>query len=89
MLAVAGLLCAWQLWRARRDWPRQRVLLLGFACLGLALAGEAIEDRALESSLRLRGIPLVSYTQWFEEALEVFAPVLLGAVWPTRAQARN
>lgn len=87
VFAGLGLWCAWHLWSAMRQWPQQRRLLLfGCAALGLALVGEAIEDCALRSALRLRGIPLVCYTQWCEEALEVFAPVLLlGAVWPTRA----
>ena len=35
-----------------------------------------------------RGIPLVCYTQWLEEALEICGPVLvLAAIWPVRQPA--
>jgi hypothetical protein len=78
VFAIAGFVCAWQLLRALRQAPRQRALLLcGFAALALALVGEAIEDRMLASPWRPRGIPLVCYTQWLEEALEIIGPVLL------------
>ena len=86
LFALVGLACALQLWRGMRDHPRQRrLLLLGFCALGIALVGEALEPQALASPLQLRGIPLVCYTQWAEEALEIFGPVLLlGAMWPVR-----
>lgn len=71
-----------------RSLPGRRerwALLAGFAALAVALACEALEARTAASPLQLRGLPLVVYQQWLEEALELLGPLLLlGAVWPGR-----
>ena len=58
-------------------------MFLGFAALGIAIGCEGIEDAALRSAWQPRGIPLVCYTQWVEEMLELLGPtLLLAAAWP-------
>jgi hypothetical protein len=83
LVATAAILRAAETTRA------QRVLMLaGFALLAAALGFEAAENTVLESTLRPRGIPLLTYTQVLEESLELVGPVLLlAACWPTRASS--
>jgi hypothetical protein len=52
-------------------------LFTGFACLGVALALEAMELRTTNSGIRLRGFDLVLYSQWVEEFLELIGPLLI------------
>lgn len=78
--AVAGL-CVLRIWRGLARGPRH-LLALGFAMLAGALAIEAAEGPVSGVTWRLRGLPLIDYMQWLEEALELVAPVLLlAAVW--------
>jgi hypothetical protein len=82
MLAIVGATCGWRLWREMGDERQRRRLLAGFVALGCALLCEVAEDRAIASGLRLRGVPLVAYTSWLEESLELLGPLwLLAAVW--------
>lgn len=89
VFAIVGLVCALRLLRALAQQPARRAcLFLGFAALGIALVFEVFEDAAVRSAWQPRGIPLVCYTQWFEETLEAFGPVLLfAAVWVRPAPA--
>lgn len=85
LFVLLGTACAVFLLRALRNLPgHRRLLWFGFASLGTALVLEALAGGAERSAMRLRGIPLLCYTQWLEEALEILGPLLLlGAVWPT------
>ena len=76
VFAVTALACVV---RIRRDLPSPRLEMLcgGFAMLALALVAEAGEGVVGGLDVRVRGIPLIDYTQWFEECLELLAPVLL------------
>jgi len=86
VFAVVGAVCGWRLLRTL-DPPQRRQLIAGFVALGFALLCEVAEDRALASGRLLRGVPLVAYTSWVEEALELIGPVLLLlAIVPTRRQ---
>lgn len=89
VFAVAGLVCGLKLLRSLSDQRARRAcLFFGFAGLAAALAIEVAEDRVVESGLRLRGIPLVSWTQWVEETLETLSPTLLFAAgWTPPAEA--
>ncbi|MBL8753705.1 MAG: hypothetical protein JNK15_10420 [Planctomycetes bacterium] len=90
VFALCGAWCAWRLLRALAGQRvRRACLFLGFAGLAAALGFEVFEDAAAGSGARLRGIPLVSYTQWVEEALELLAPVLLFAAAWTRPPVRT
>jgi hypothetical protein len=85
VLAIVGATCGWRLWREMGDERQRRRLLAGFVALGCALLCEVAEDRAIASGLQLRGVPLVAYTSWLEEALELLGPLLLLlAVVPSR-----
>lgn len=87
VFAVCGALCALRLWPVLAPGAR-RLLVLGFGALGVALAFEVVEDRVAASAVQLRGIPLLAYTHWIEEALELLGPVLLlAAVWAPTAPA--
>ena len=82
VFAVVGATCGWRLWREMGDERQRRRLLAGFLALGCALLCEVAEDRAIASGLQLRGVPLVAYTSWLEESLELLGPLwLLAAVW--------
>lgn len=71
------------LWPERRRWW---CMVAGFAALALALALEAGEGAATRSAWRPRGIALVDWAQWLEEALELLGPcLLLAAAWPRPA----
>lgn len=81
-LALFGAVCGWRLWRQMPDERQRRRLVAGFVALGCALLCEVAEDRAIASGLQLRGVPLVAYTSWIEESLELLGPLcLLAAVW--------
>jgi len=84
LFAAVALVATAAILRAAETTRAQRVLLLaGFALLAAALGLEAVENAVLESALRPRGIPLLTYTQVLEEALELVGPVLLAAAsWP-------
>ena len=84
VFAVLGMLCAAKLLRVLAAEPiRRACLLLGFAALGIAFGFEVIEDMVVRSAWQPRGIPLINYTQWIEESLELLGPVfLLAAAWP-------
>lgn len=87
VFALCGALCAWRLWNELTPGAR-RLLVLGFGALGVAIAFEVVEDRVAASAVQLRGIPLLAYTHWLEEALELLGPVLLlAAVWAPTAPA--
>lgn len=84
LFALLGGWCAIRLssalWPERRRWW---CLFAGFAALALALALEAGENAATRSAWRPRGIALVDWAQWLEEALELIGPcLLLTASWP-------
>lgn len=89
VFAIVGFVCALRLLRALADQPARRAcLFLGFAALAIALGLEVGEDAAVRSAWQPRGIPLVCYTQWFEETLEALGPVFLfAAVWTRPASA--
>lgn len=78
VFAAGGLVVGALMWRALRAERNRRVLLLaGFVALGVALGIEVLEDRTIGSGLTLRGLPLVEYTKWLEESLEMLGPALL------------
>jgi hypothetical protein len=87
---VAGF-AAWRLWGVLAAEPaRRRRLLVGFAVLGLALVCEGLENQAVGSSWRLRGIELLAYSLWIEESFELLGAVLLfSATWPRLAPAAS
>ncbi len=89
VFALLGAAGAFHLYRALAGHPARRALLLaGFAALGVALGFEAAEDGVVASTWRPRGIELLAWTQWCEETLELFGPVLLlGAVRAPRQRA--
>ncbi len=88
VFAVVALVATVVILRAAETAPAQRVLLLAaFGLLAVALGLEAAENSVLTSPLRPRGIPLLTYTQVLEEALEMVGPVLLvAACWPAPAR---
>lgn len=90
LFALLGLVCGCRMLRGLADQPARRAcLFVGFASLAVALAFEAFENLALQSSLRLRGFRLVEWNQWVEESLEAFAPVLMCAAgWCGSARQR-
>jgi hypothetical protein len=85
VFAIVGLTCGWRLWREMSDGRSRRCFQAGFAALAVALLCEVAEDRTIASGLQLRGVPLVAYTSWLEEAFELLGPLLLLlAVVPSR-----
>jgi hypothetical protein len=89
LFAILALLCVRRLWPLLGQHPGRRGrLLLGFAALGVAIGFEVFEDLAGRSSVQLRGVPILAWTQWCEETLELVGPVLLlAALWPTAPAA--
>lgn len=82
VFAMVGATCGWRLWREMRGERQRGCLVAGFVALGCALLCEVAEDRAIASGRQLRGVPLVAYTSWIEESLELLGPLLLfAAVW--------
>ncbi len=82
VFAVVGAVCGFRLWRELPDERQRRRLVAGFVALGCALLCEIAEDRVIASGRQLRGVPLVAYTSWLEESLELLGPLLLlAAVW--------
>lgn len=78
--AVAGL-CLVRVWRGLGA-ERRALFGGGFGLLAVALALECAEGTVAGSPTRLRGLPLIDYAQWLEEACELFGPVLLlAASW--------
>ncbi|MBL8898151.1 MAG: hypothetical protein JNM84_11015 [Planctomycetes bacterium] len=78
LFALGGLLAFAPLWRLtadRRDLRRR--LVLGFACLALALPLEWIESRIAALDLRWNGVGLGQLTIPIEESLELLGPALL------------
>lgn len=88
VFAAGGLIVGTLMWRAlRADRNRRVFLLAGFTALGVALGIEALEDKTIGSGLALRGLPLVEYTKWLEESLEMLGPALLLAALGVAAPA--
>jgi hypothetical protein len=77
VFAALGGLVAWRLARVlRADPAARRRIVVGFACLALALALEMLEQPLHDAGLRWRGFPLPRYTIPLEEALELVGPGL-------------
>ncbi|HEX6812000.1 MAG TPA: hypothetical protein VF384_10295 [Planctomycetota bacterium] len=77
-LAAAGLAAFRACQRHLASYRSARLrLLTGFACLGVAVAIEAVEVQTTNSGIRLRGIDLVVYLQTVEEFLELLGPLLV------------
>lgn len=88
-LGIATFRSAWRLQSDRRDRAR---LLCGYACLGLAIGIESLEQFTGSLALRWRGFEIVQYFQVLEELLEFVGPLLIcwvGAAGWERASARK
>jgi hypothetical protein len=65
-------------WRGLHDdRGAQLRLFAGFACLGVSMVLELFEAQTKGSGLRLRGLPLVEYSQFVEEMVEFIGPILV------------
>jgi hypothetical protein len=84
---LAGAAAFWRLWRETAgDARARRRLVLGFVCLGLALALEAVENQLVNAGGEWRGFPRYLYVVGFEETLELIGPALLIACVGSRLE---
>ena len=81
VIALAGILAFCTLWRSFAERQQRLVVLLAFACLGLAMGFEVLEKLLQNGEATFRGLHLQVYTIPIEELLELAGPaILLGLI---------
>ncbi len=77
VIGLAGIWAFWTLWRLFSGIRKRQVVLLAFACLGLAMGLEVLEKLLRNADMTFRGLHLQVYTIPIEELLELTGPALL------------